>query len=158
MSSITSLFKGITMLHKHFAFFPIALAAVAAMGVMSQVARPEPAGAVAADRVFEIRTYTTEPGKLGALHARFRDHTTKLFEKHGMTNIGYWTPADEPRSKDTLIYIIAHASHAAAQKNWEGFINDPEWIKARDESETAGKIVNKVESAYANPTDFSPIR
>jgi hypothetical protein len=110
------------------------------------------------ERVFEIRTYTTEPGKLGALLARFRDHTTKLFEKHGIENIGYWTPADEPRSQDTLIYIVAHPSRDAAKKNWEAFGSDPEWQKARDASEAAGKIVNKVESVYVNPTDFSPLK
>jgi hypothetical protein len=109
-------------------------------------------------RVFELRTYTTEPGKLDALHARFRNHTTKLFEKHGMTNVGYWTPTDEPRSKDTLIYVLAHESRAAAEKSWQAFRTDPEWIKARDESEKPGPIVRKVESVYMNPTDYSAIR
>jgi len=108
--------------------------------------------------VFEIRTYTTEPGRLDALHARFRDHTMKLFEKHGMTSIGYWTPADEPRASNTLIYIIAHASREAAKRNWEAFISDPEWVKARDESEADGKIVVKVESVYVSPTDYSPLQ
>ncbi|MEX2092954.1 MAG: NIPSNAP family protein [Pirellulales bacterium] len=146
------------MLHKHFLLASSALTAVAAMLVMGQVARTDPARGSTKSRAFEIRTYTTEPGKLDALHARFRDHTTKLFEKHGMTNIGYWTPGDEPRAKDTLIYIIAHESRAAARKNWEGFVNDPEWIKARDESEVGGKIVSKVESVFVNPTDYSPLQ
>jgi hypothetical protein len=110
------------------------------------------------DRVFEIRTYTTEPGKLPDLLKRFRDHTTKLFEKHGMTNIGYWVPTDEPRSKNTLIYILAHASRDAAKKSWDGFQHDPDWIKVRNASEANGKIVTKVESIYAEPTDFSAIR
>lgn len=110
------------------------------------------------DRVFEIRTYTTEPGKLPDLLKRFRDHTTKLFEKHGMTNIGYWVPTDEPRSKNTLIYILAHASRDAAKKSWDGFQHDPDWIKARTASEAGGKIVTKVESIYADPTDFSAIK
>lgn len=122
----------------------------------------QPAHSVAAHdnktRVFEIRTYTTEPGKLPALLARFRDHTTKLFEKHGMTNIGYWTPTDEPRSKNTLIYILSHESRAAAKKSWDAFQHDPDWIKARDASEAGGKIVAKIESVYAEATDFSPIR
>jgi hypothetical protein len=109
-------------------------------------------------RVFEIRTYTTEPGKLPDLLKRFRDHTTKLFEKHGMTNIGYWVPADEPRSKNTLIYVLAHASRDAAKKSWDSFKTDPNWIKVRDASEARGKIVTKVESIYAEPTDFSPIK
>jgi hypothetical protein len=110
------------------------------------------------DRVFEFRTYTTEPGKLPDLLKRFREHTTKLFEKHGMTNIGYWVPTDEPRSKNTLIYVLAHASRDAAKKSWDGFKSDPDWIKVRDASEAGGKIVTKVESIYAEPTDFSAIR
>ncbi len=109
-------------------------------------------------RVFEIRTYITEPGKLPDLLKRFRDHTTKLFEKHGMTNIGYWVPTDEPRSKNTLIYVLAHTSRDAAKKSWDGFRSDPDWIKAKGASEAAGKIVAKVESIYAEPTDFSAIK
>jgi hypothetical protein len=114
--------------------------------------------AASAPRVFEIRTYTTLPGRLEALHARFRDHTTKLFEKHGMTNVGYWTPADEPRSTNTLVYILAHANRDAAKKSWDDFINDPEWHKARDTSEEDGPIVEKVESMYLNATDYSPLK
>ena len=109
-------------------------------------------------RVFEIRTYTTEPGKLPDLLKRFRDHTTKLFEKHGMTNIGYWVPTDEPRSKNTLIYILAHKSRDAAKKSWDSFQHDSDWIKVRTASEAGGKIVSKVESIYAEPTDFSAIK
>src|SRR5215204_570718 len=115
--------------------------------------RSVPVTAESKTRVFEIRTYTTETGKLPNLLKRFRDHTTKLFEKHGMTNIGYWVPTDEPRSKDTLIYVLAHASREAAKKSWDGFRSDPEWIRARDASEAGGKIVTKVESIYAEPTD-----
>jgi hypothetical protein len=115
---------------------------------------PAPASA----RVFEIRTYTAEDGKLDALNARFRDHTTKLFEKHGITSIGYWIPADEPRSKNTLIYIVAHPSREAAKQNWDEFGKDPEWQKAKAESEADGKLVTKVESVYVNPTDYSPLK
>jgi len=126
--------------------------------VLGQVAGERAAPATEKPRVFELRTYTTEPGKLDALHARFRDHTTKLFEQHGMTNIGYWTPADGPRSKDTLIYVLAHESRAAAEKSWLAFRNDPAWLKARGESEAAGPIVRKVESVFMNPTDYSVIQ
>jgi hypothetical protein len=133
-------------------------AAVFVAIAMVQTARTQPAGGDNKIRLFEIRTYTTEPGRLDALNARFRHHTTKLFEKHGMTNIGYWTPTDEPRSKDTLIYVLAHESAAAAKKSWDGFRNDPEWVKARTESEAAGPIVRKVESVFANPTDYSAIQ
>lgn len=109
-------------------------------------------------RVFEIRTYTTEDGKLNALQARFRDHTMKLFEKHGMTNIGYWTPADAPLSRNTLVYILAHPNREAAKKNWDEFRNDPDWKKARDESEANGKIVSKMESVFMDATDYSPLK
>ncbi|MGE5191253.1 MAG: NIPSNAP family protein, partial [Deltaproteobacteria bacterium] len=80
----------------------------------------------AAPRIYELRTYTTEPGRLPALHARFRDHTMKLFEKHGMQNVMYWVPTDEKLKDNTLIYVLSHASLEAAEKSWKGFINDPE--------------------------------
>ncbi len=108
-------------------------------------------------RVFELRTYTCNEGKLEDLQKRFRDHTTKIFEKHGMTNIGYWVPQDE-RSKTTLIYILAHPSREAAKKNWAEFGKDPEWVKVRTESEANGKIVAKVESVFMDPTDYSPMK
>ena len=114
--------------------------------------------AQASGRVFELRTYTTYEGKLDDLLARFRNHTTKLFEKHGMTNIGYWVPADAPRSQNTLIYVLAHPSREAAAKSWAGFRADPEWVKVSTESEAQGKINEKVESVFMNPTDFSRLR
>jgi len=135
----------------------VVLAAIA-VSFVAKVGMSQEGDGSSSDRVFEIRTYTTEPGKLDALLARFRDHTSTLFEKHGIENIGYWTPADEPHSQDTLIYIVAHPSRDAAKQNWEAFINDPEWHKARDASEAAGRIVTKVESVYMNPTDFSPLK
>lgn len=117
-----------------------------------------PADVAAGDRVFEIRTYTTLPGRLDALQARFRDHTMQIFEKHGMTNVGYWVPQDSARKDNTLIYIISHASRAQADKNWEAFGNDPEWQKVAAESEKDGKIIDKIESVYATATDYSPIK
>ena len=116
------------------------------------------ANTAAEGRVFELRTYTTHEGKLDALHARFRNHTTKLFEKHGMTNVGYWTPRDAPLAQNTLIYVLAHSSREAAEKSWAAFRNDPEWQKARTESEANGKIVSKVESVFLNATDYSRIK
>lgn len=110
----------------------------------------------AAERLYELRTYTTEPGRLPALHARFRDHTMRLFEKHGMKNVMYWVPTDENLRDNTLIYVISHASLDAAKKSWEGFINDPEWKKVAAESEKDGKIVKKVDKHYMTLTDYSP--
>src|SRR5262245_25673582 len=75
-------------------------------------------------RVFELRTYTAPDGKLGDLHKRFREHTLKIFEKHGMTNVGYWMPEDAPLSQNTMIYLLAHPSREAAMKSWSEFAND----------------------------------
>lgn len=110
------------------------------------------------NRVFELRTYTALEGRLDALNARFRNHTTKLFEKHGITNIGYWVPMDEPRSKNTLVYLLAHPSREAAKQAFGAFRDDPAWQKARAESEASGKIVEKVESVFLAPTDYSPLK
>lgn len=112
----------------------------------------------ASGHVFEIRTYTAEPGKLDALHARFRDHTIEIFNKHGMTSVGYFAPMDEPLSKNTLIYILEFPSREAAKKSWEEFRSDPAWQKVQKESEANGKLVTKVESVFADPTDFSPLK
>jgi hypothetical protein len=117
-----------------------------------------PAVAQEHGRVFELRTYTCYEGKLPDLLARFRNHTTRLFEKHGMTNIAYWVPQDAPASQNTLIYVIAHASREAAKKNWDEFRNDPEWQKVQKDSEANGKIVSKVDSVFMDPADFSPIK
>ncbi len=110
------------------------------------------------NRFFEMRTYTAAEGKLRALHARFRDHTNALFQKHGMTLIGYWTPADGPTSKNTLVYILAYPDKDAREKSWKAFQEDPEWIKAKADSEKDGKLVDNVVSVYMNPTDYSPIK
>jgi hypothetical protein len=111
-----------------------------------------------APRVYELRTYHCAPGKLEALKARFREHTTQLFEKHGMHSVAYWTPADAPASSDTLIYILSHPSREAAAKNWDAFKNDPEWIAAKAASEKDGRLVEKVDDVYMNATDFSPLK
>ena len=118
-------------------------------------------------RVFELRTYHTAPDRLKNLHARFRDHTCKIFENHDMTNVAYWTPMDANKGKsNTLIYIISHFGHgqplkhlAQAKKNWIGFGGDPAWQKARATSEADGKILAKRPARlYLNATDFSPIK
>ena len=116
------------------------------------------AQAQSADRVFELRTYTAPEGKLRNLQARFRDHTMSIFEKHGMTNVGYWTPPDEPLSANTLIYIISHDSREAAAASWQAFGSDPEWRTVSRESQVDGRIVSNVESIFLDPTDFSPIQ
>ena len=109
-------------------------------------------------RVFEVRTYTANPGKIDALNARFRNHTVRIFNHHSMTSVGYWTPQDAPLKQNTLIYILAHPSREAATKNWEAFRNDPEWQKVRAESEAQGAIVSKVDSVFVDATDYSPMK
>lgn len=114
--------------------------------------------AQSAARVFEIRTYTTYEGKLPDLHRRFRDHTIRLFEKHGITSIGYWVPREGETAGNTLTYILAYPSREAAQERWEAFRADPEWQAARAASEANGPIVQRVESVFLDPTDYSPIK
>lgn len=109
----------------------------------------------AEDRLFELRTYTAPAGKLENIVARFRNHTVKLFEKHGMENIGYWIPND---GSNTLVYIVAHKNKAAADASWDAFRKDPEWLKVKAETEANGKIVDKVVSVYMAPADFSKIK
>jgi hypothetical protein len=106
-------------------------------------------------RIYELRTYTTLPGRLPALNKRFAEHTMKLFEKHGMRNEMYWTPTDEDNK---LIYVVSHESREAADASWKAFQADPEWQKARSESEADGKIVEKVDRVWMKLTDYSPQR
>ena len=110
-------------------------------------------------RCFEIRTYHAAPGKLEELHARFRDHTIKLFKKHGMEIVGFWGPTDKEKgSENTLVYLLAFPSREAREKAFQAFGADPEWKKARDESEKNGKLVEKVDSVFMMATDYSPIK
>jgi NIPSNAP protein len=108
-----------------------------------------------APRVFELRTYEAGEGKLDALHARFRNHTLRIFQKHGMTNVWYGKPMDAPMSQNTLIYMLAHQSREAAKKSWDSFRMDPEWTKVAQES-GVGQV--KVVSVFLEPTDYSPLK
>ena len=106
--------------------------------------------------VYEMRTYYAAPGRLSDLNARFRNYTCRLFEKHGMANVGYWVPLENPEHK--LIYILAHASPEAAASSWKSFGADPEWHKVVQITEAAGKLVARVDSTYLAPTDFSALK
>ena len=122
------------------------------IGLMSSVAFAE-------NRVFELRVYTANEGKLAALEARFRDHTISIFKKHHIDVIAYWTPQkDDPKSKDTLIYVVAHASRDAATKNWADFNADPEWVKVKADSEKDGVLTKKVDSTFMDALPFSPMK
>lgn len=109
-------------------------------------------------KVFELRTYTATPGNLDKLLARFRNHTMRIFEKHGMTNVGYWIPTDEAESSNTLVYILAHESREAANQSWQAFSQDPEWQKVNEESNADGPILQGVVRKYMTAADFSPMK
>jgi hypothetical protein len=112
-------------------------------------------GEPSSEMIYELRVYHTYEGKLGDLLKRFREHTAKLFEKHGMKNVAYWTPLDEPAKSNTLIYILAHPSREAAAANWKAFQADPEWIDVKEKSEANGKLAEKIDSTFMAKTDFS---
>lgn len=105
-------------------------------------------------KYYELRTYYAAPGKLDALLIRFSDHTTKLFEKHGMTNIGYWVPVNN--EKNALYYILEYKDKASRDKSWEAFRTDKEWIKVKDDSEKNGKLVDSVKSVFMYGADILP--
>ena len=106
--------------------------------------------------IYELRIYTAHPGKMGALQARFREHTTALFEKHGHKNIGYWTNAIGGRS-DQLWYILAYEDAGQRDEAWRNFTADEEWNRVRAESELGGPLVHHIENRMLRPTDFSPL-
>lgn len=105
--------------------------------------------------VYELRIYTTHPGKMNDLLKRFREHTCAIFERHGMSNVGYWLPIEQ-KDGDKLYYILKHQSREAAQASWQAFKADPEWQTVQKASEANGKIVAGVESVFLAATDYSP--
>ena len=110
-------------------------------------------------RCFELRTYYAAPGKLEELHARFRNHTLKLFKKHGMEVVGFWGPTDKEKgSENTLVYVLAFPSREARVKSWSAFRGDPDWQAAAKESEKNGKLTEKIDSVIMMATDYSPLR
>lgn len=127
-------------------------AAILRLAVACEAKAGESAGG---ERFFEMRTYYAAEGKIDALNSRFRDHTNKLFQKHGMELVGYWQPVDK---QDVLVYILAYPSREAREKSWKDFAADPDWQAAHKASETNGKLVAKVDSVYMTPTDYSPIK
>jgi hypothetical protein len=109
------------------------------------------------DRVFELRVYHALPGKVPALESRFRDTASKLLARHGLNAVGYWTPEDVPGWDNTFVYILAHRSREEAKKNWDAMRSDPDFQEMA-KSEQSNKLVEKVDSAYMRPTDFSPMK
>lgn len=137
----------------------VAIAALTtAFGVVAFRSAKVHALMTSADRVFELRTYHASPGKLDALNARFRNHTNKLFVKHGMELIAYWVPAEGNAAQNTLIYVLAFPSKEARDKSFKEFGADPEWQRVKTETEKDGKLVEKVDSVIMRPTDYSPMK
>jgi hypothetical protein len=126
--------------------------------VVGNIAQLKSVAEAQSNRIFELRTYTANPGRLDALNSRFRDHTIRIFEKHGMTSIGYWTPQDAPLSENTLIYVLAHDSRNAAEASWKAFGGDPEWQRVAEESQRDGRIVEKVDRVWMDATDYSQLK
>ncbi len=120
----------------------------------SLLAPPAAAAEKGGGRCFELRIYYANEGKLDALNTRFRDHTTKLFERHGMTNVGYWVPLENPQRR--LVYLLSYPDLAAREASWKAFQADPEWVAAKSASEKSGALVAKVENRFLGLTDFSP--
>jgi hypothetical protein len=109
-----------------------------------------------ATRLYEMRTYYAAPDKLDALNARFRDHTVKLFEKHGMENVGYFVPVGDNK-EGKLVYFLSYPDKAARDKSWAAFLADPDWKKAAADSEKDGKILAKIEFKFLTATEYSPV-
>lgn len=108
--------------------------------------------------LYELRTYTAHDGKLEALEKRFREHTLKIFESHGMKNIGYWLTEKKEGEPQKLVYLISHKDRDTAKASWDGFRKDPAWKAAFKESRVNGKLVKKIESQYLTPTDYSKLK
>ena len=109
-------------------------------------------------KVFELRTYQATPGNLDNLHARFRDHTIRIFRKHGMEVVGFWSPTSEEEREDILVYLLAHDSQEAANASWQAFGADPEWDRVAEDSNRNGQILAGVERKYMVATDYSPMK
>lgn len=138
--------------------FCFAAAAMVTLAWSGLCAAPARAADEKSDRLFELRTYIANEGKMSDLHTRFREHTNKLFEKHGMTIVGYWTPAEGPDAANTLVYILAYPDRESREKSWKAFSADPDWQAAYKASHANGPLVKKVVSQFLAPTDYSPIK
>src|SRR5688572_8485528 len=131
----------------------VGLVLVAALAPLAVAAEEKPSG-----QYFELRIYNAAAGKMEALHKRFREHTMKLFEKHGIKNVGYWIAVDE-KHQGRLYFILAYPDQKSRDRMWtEGFAKDPEWLKVAEESQKDGKLVESIEQVFLTPTDYSPLR
>ena len=138
-----------------------AIALMCGLGLASGGFAQAPPSTAAGAKVYEMRTYYAAPGKLEALHARFRNHTIEIFKKHGMGIVAFWVPVDQTTGAatgNTLVYILSYPTLDARKQAWDEFGKDPEWIAVKTESEKDGKLVDKVDSLFLAPTDYSPMK
>ena len=117
--------------------------------------------------IYEMRVYYTYDGKFNDIISRFENHTTKLFDKHGFNNVGYWTTVKKDSisfadkfifqndGKEALVYIVSFKDMKKRDESWDNFINDPEWIRVFEESRKDGPIVKEIEQVFLSPTIFS---
>jgi hypothetical protein len=131
----------------------VMIASWAMLSAPSLAAEAAPGG-----KIYDMRIYKANPGKLDALNARFRDHTCPIFQRLGMEIIGFWTPSEGDEAKDTLIYIVAFPSVEAQTKAWKAFWADPEWKKVKADSEKDGVLVKEIKAKTLKATDYSPMR
>ena len=139
----------------------LALVWLLGFGIATGAAAQAPLSTAAGAKVYEMRTYYAAPGKLEALHARFRNHTIEIFKKHGMGVLAFWVPVDQTTGAatgNTLVYILSYPSLDARKQAWDEFGKDPEWVAVKTESEKEGKLVDKVDSVFLAPTDYSPMK
>lgn len=137
------------------AVFALAVTTGVTLNTVPVSAQQAPAPAAATGPVFEVRAYIASAGKFEDLQARFRDHTIRIFARHGMKSVAYWIPTDQ---RNTLVYIIQHESRDAAARNWKAFMSDPEWVKVAAASNANGNLVARVDSYFATAADYSPIK
>lgn len=144
---------------KHYrSLIPFSLVVFGVGALVGYGAHLQVANAQSMNRVFELRTYTANPDRLDRLVQRFGDHTIQLFEKHGMTNVGYFTATDEPLSENTLIYLLAHKDRATAEASWAAFRGDADWQRISEETQRDGRLAANVESVFLTPTSFSKLK
>jgi hypothetical protein len=139
-------------------FFMLSMAAIRAQAPTPPEAAPSPS-LKSGSRLYELRTYFAMPGKLEDIHKRFRDHTLRIFAKHGMTVVGFWGPVYKKDGSDSrLVYMLSFKDRAERDAKWREFATDPEWQKVSKDSDANGKILEKVESVFLYDTDYTPVK
>lgn len=107
--------------------------------------------------IHELRIYHCAPGRLPALNQRFQNITLKMWEKHGIRQVGFWTVLIGESNHD-LYYMLEWASLADRETKWNAFSSDPEWIAARAETEKEGPLLTHFSNYMLQPTSYSKLK